>query len=124
MCRRVHGHEGSTLNDNLSIMSDDRDENGNASIYCIDVVGGAPQSGGMKCMIQFQKGPLKEAGHNGISDEALIAVVIDRLEGFNSGKYRCRENICAITHLQEALMWLQKRTADRQRRGVEGTHQV
>ena len=77
-----------------------------------------------RSFVQFQNGPLKETGHNGISDEALLAVVIDRLEGFNSGPYRCRENSLAITHLEEAMHWLNHRTASRQRRGVEGTHAV
>jgi len=71
--------------------------------------------------ILFQKGPVQEAGINGISNEALLAVVLDRLRGFQSGEFRCRENACAITHIEEGLMWLQKRTLDRTRRGVEGT---
>jgi hypothetical protein len=37
------------------------------------------------------------------------------------GTYACKENACALTHLEEALMWLQKRTRDRMARGVEGT---
>lgn len=49
------------------------------------------------------------AGLNGISDEALIAIVIDRLIGFNSGPYRSRDNSLAITKLEEALIWMQKR---------------
>jgi hypothetical protein len=37
-----------------------------------------------------------------------------------NGKFPCRENSIAITKLEEALMWLNKRTADRVKRGVEG----
>ena len=33
----------------------------------------------------------------------------------------CRETRIAITKLDEALMWLEKRTKDRTKRGVEGT---
>ena len=58
---------------------------------------------------------------NGISQEALLAILIDRLRGFQSGQYACRENAIALTKLEEATMWLQKRTLDRVRRGVEGT---
>ena len=32
--------------------------------------------------IEFQKGPIREAGMNGISNEALLAIVADRLQGF------------------------------------------
>jgi hypothetical protein len=72
--------------------------------------------------VQFQDGPVKEAGFNGISQEALLAIVIDRLKGFQSGQFSTKENACALTHCQEALMWLQKRTRDRMARGVEGTN--
>jgi hypothetical protein len=72
-------------------------------------------------LIQFQKGPIQEAGINGISQEALLAVVIDRLRDFQAGPYACRENALALTNLEQAIMWLQKRTRDRLARGVEGT---
>lgn len=74
--------------------------------------------------IQFQDGPIKENGVNGLTNEVLLAVVIDRLQGFQGGAYRCRENAIALTKIEEALMWLQARTRDRIARGVEGTHQV
>lgn len=73
------------------------------------------------CNIQFQKGPIGEVGVNGISNEALLAIVEDRLLGFQSGQYACRENAVALTKIQEAMMWLQKRTRERVFRGVEGT---
>lgn len=74
--------------------------------------------------IQFQKGPIKEAGVNGVMNEDLIAMVIDRLYSFQDSPFACRENAVAITKLEEALMWLRKRTDDRERRQVEGTHVV
>ena len=71
--------------------------------------------------INFQNGPIGEAGVNGISNEALLAIVEDRLLGFQSAVYACRENEIALTKLQECLMWLHARTRDRLVRGVEGT---
>lgn len=68
----------------------------------------------------FQLGPVKDAGVNGATNEALLAVLIHRLQ-FLNGKFPCRENSLAITKMQEALMWLEKRTADRITRGVEGS---
>jgi len=50
---------------------------------------------------------------NGISNEALLAIVEDRLKGFQSGQYACRENALALTKLQEAMMWLHSRTRER-----------
>ncbi len=72
--------------------------------------------------IHFQEGPIKEAGVNGITQEALLAITIDRLRSFQSGPYSCRENAIALTHCEDALMWLQRRTVARIKRGVEGTH--
>ena len=72
----------------------------------------------------FQKGPIKENGVNGCMNEDLIAMVIDRLESFQKGPFKCRENALAITKLEEALLWLRKRTMDREARGVEGTHTI
>ncbi len=72
-------------------------------------------------IINFQNGPILEAGVNGVMNEDLIAIVIDRMQGFQSGQYACRENAIALTKLEESLMWLRKRTQDREDRGVEGT---
>lgn len=72
--------------------------------------------------VDFQEGPIKEAGVNGVMNEDLIAMVITRLESFNNSDFRCRENSMAITKLEEALLWLRKRTMGREQRGVEGTH--
>jgi hypothetical protein len=40
------------------------------------------------------------------------------------GKFPCRGNALVITKLEESLMWLNKRTADRVKRNVEGKHLV
>ena len=59
--------------------------------------------------------------NDGTTNEEVIEVLIDRLNNLN-GKFPCRENSLAITKLEEALMWLNKRTADRVKRGVKGTN--
>lgn len=68
----------------------------------------------------FQKGPLKENSFNGCSNESVLAIVIDRLKGFQAGPFACRENAIALTHLQDAMHWLHARTRERAFRGVEG----
>src|ERR1051325_276783 len=75
-------------------------------------------------VVLFQNGPIKEFGVNGITQEALLAIVIDRLRSFQAGPFSCRENAIALTHCEEALMWLQRRTVARIKRGVEGTHAI
>lgn len=57
--------------------------------------------------------------HNGTTNEEVLAVLIDRLQYLNS-KFPCRENSIVLTHLETALLWLNKRTSDRKLRGVEG----
>ena len=72
--------------------------------------------------IQFQDGPIREVGVNGLMNEELIAIIVDRLEHFQGSEFRCRENALAITKLEEAMHWLRHRTEARKTRGVEGTH--
>ena len=57
--------------------------------------------------------------NDGTTNEEVLAVLIDRLNYLNT-KFPCRENSIAVTHIETALLWLNKRTADRVARGVEG----
>lgn len=74
-------------------------------------------------VVLFQNGPIPEHGVNGVTQEALLTIVVDRLRSFQAGPFSCRENAIALTHCEDALMWLQRRTRARIRRGVEGSHQ-
>lgn len=95
------------------------DDNGNPA-------GGYVQGAGIK--IDWQNGPLVVAGERreptGAFVEGVIGAALQRLEYYQTTRFRCRENALAITKLEEALHWLQARTADREARGVEGTHEV
>lgn len=74
--------------------------------------------------LSFQDGPIKESGINGVMDENLIAIVIDRMKGFQSGKFQCYENGVTLSKLQSALVMLKERTKKREAAGKEGTHKV
>lgn len=74
--------------------------------------------------IQFQYGPIKEHGVNGVHHEDLIAIVIDRLQCFQSGDYACNENKLAIDNLQLVLAQLSSRTDKRKAAGIEGTSKL
>jgi hypothetical protein len=78
--------------------------------------------------IRWQNGPLgrgiERQEPNGAFVEGVIAAAIDRLEYYQGSRFRCRENALAITKLEEALHWLQARTAKREEREVEGTHKA
>ncbi len=77
----------------------------------------------------WQNGPLGRGEErqepNGAFVETVIQAAINRIEFYqktNNGKFACRENVIALTHLETAILWLEKRTRDREARAVEGTH--
>lgn len=124
--RELTSHKVNELNDSLQIQVLDEPGQVNACHHyqIIDLSkNGTEQQGLVRCEVEFQNGPIQETGVNGVSNEALLAIVEDRLACFQSGPFACRENAVALTKIQEAMMWLQKRTLDRMRRGVEGTNQ-
>ena len=72
--------------------------------------------------IQFQEGARKEKDSKlGVLDSDLLEIVRHRLQCFQKGDYATRENALALTHIEEALMWMSKRADDRAERGVLGT---
>lgn len=85
---------------------------------------GTTHDASQSVMLYFQNGPIPESGVNGVTQEVLLAIVVDRLRSFQAGPYACRENALALTKIEEAQHWLQQRTLARMRRGVEGTHTV
>jgi len=96
------------------------DENGNPT-------GGETTGTGIS--IRWQDGPLGRGKDrqkpNGAFVEGVIAAAIDRIRFYqqaSAGRFACRENALAITHLEEALHWCNHRTAEREAREVEGTH--
>jgi hypothetical protein len=67
------------------------------------IAGGSGENPVTLAHIRFENGPV-----NGVTDEALLAIVIDRLRGIQGGPLKGRENAIALTHIEEALMWLQR----------------
>jgi hypothetical protein len=148
--RTITDHKVNGLNEALEITADEAGSGGASHRYNILGRGEHIPNIGARPFgvnLRFQNGPIgkNEDGStrledcNGITNEALLAVVIDRLRGFQGvllhqkpsdpsarivAPFSCKENACALTHLEEALMWLQKRTLDRIKRGVEGTLKV
>jgi len=60
---------------------------------------------------------------NGTTLEEMLRVSFERLSFLNS-KFPCEENEEAMKHIEEAKKSLDKRTADRKARGVEGKHEA
>lgn len=69
--------------------------------------------------VKWQDGNVPDNGVNGATIEDVIEVARERIAELNA-KFPCRENSLAITKLEEATHWLEARTKDRIKRGVEG----
>lgn len=64
--------------------------------------------------------PASEGGNMDLCQWSdLVTIGLEQLKFFQ-GKFPCRENAIMITKIEEALMWNDKRTADRIKRDVEG----
>ena len=71
--------------------------------------------------IKWQDGTIPEVGRNGVQIAEALEVVLRQLKGYQE-KFTCKENAISITKIEEAIMWQEKRTNDRIKRGVEGKH--
>ena len=75
--------------------------------------------------IQFQDGARNlPDSTRGIIDADLLEIVRHRLQCFQQGEFATRENALALTHIEEALMWMNRRVEDRIERQVLGTDKV
>ena len=72
-------------------------------------------------LLPFQAGPVPLAGTNGLTIEVLIAVLCDRLQGFQNSPFACERNARALHHLNAAKLELNLRTLERLSAGKEGT---
>lgn len=76
-------------------------------------------------VIDFQNGPRDEKGSiPGVLDVDLLEIVRNRLICFQTGPYAMRENMLALTAVESALLWLNKRVEDRAREQKLGTNKV
>lgn len=93
-------------------------------IVSLPVADGKPSTPEVFAQTQFQDGPEKEAGVNGCHHEDLLAILVDRFKGFQSGPFACEANKQVLGYLRGALRVLNERTKERQERGVEGKNVV
>lgn len=99
------------------------DEKGNGGanhLYHIDI--GLSDGYIDTIQIPFQNGARKEENSiHGVIDTDLLEIVRHRLQCFQQGDFATRENAIALTHIEEALLWMNKRVEDRIERNVLGT---
>ena len=121
--REITAHKVNGLNEVLTINVMDEPGHGGAC-HKYEICYSEAEGGGLLAGINFQNGPIKEFGVNGISGEALLAIVRDRLECFQRGPYACYTNGSALVSVIGAMTALASRTKERVERGVEGTNVV
>lgn len=125
--REINTHVVNPANDKLRIEVTDAPGAGGANhryvITGMDSSHNPSRHGGddtSRQIVMFQNGPINEAGVNGTTQEALLAIVIDRLECFQAGPFASDYNAKALEHVKAAQESLLQRTRDRMARGVEG----
>ena len=103
-------------------VTDERDPKcGNAS-HTYGIQWGGPKE---VLTVQFQHGARGIAGSTpGVFDDDLLAIVQDRLEGFQDGPFACQENEDALSAVKAARAHLGVRVARRISQGVLGANAV
>ena len=113
----VDHHDGHGLNESITIGADGPGPGGASHRYTLTI--GEHRVG----FLQFQEGPRHVPESTpGATEAALLAILIDRLRGFQAGPYACRENAIQLTKLEETLHWARARADARAKRGVLGTY--
>jgi len=110
-------HDGHGLNESIKIVADEAGPGGASHSYIFTSNYARVGS------LQFQCGPRNVEGSTpGLTTAAVIAALIDHLEGFQSGEFKDRDTAIAITELENAMLRIKKRADDRAQRGVLGTY--
>jgi hypothetical protein len=109
--RELTSHRGDVLNDVLRIeVLDEPGQDNACHVYRISMPNGTQVDRPVfSDVLEFQNGSIYKVGIYGISDEALLAVLEDRLQGFQSGPNACSENRIALAKIKDAMMWLKRR---------------
>lgn len=131
MTRELNDHKVNPANDKLKVEVVDEPGSGGAShAYLISGFDNTTNPADPDdqdpntCLILFQNGPINEVGVNGVTHEALLAILCDRMRSFQAGPYHSADNAEALVCMEQAQTALQRRTKARMARGVEGTHAV
>ncbi len=100
-------------------------EGASYTIPQFEVTDGEMREHEQRFTLDFCKGSISDpniARQPGFFTETLIAVAKKYLEDVNTGPLASRDTAVAITKLDEALLWIGKRAAERKARGVQGTY--
>lgn len=114
--RLIHTHQTNACNRGIELEVDDDRSEYRASWEAL--------RGEQGIELPFQFGEMADVGNTGVTIEVLLAIVIDKLEGFQAGPWACPDNDTALDYARRCLDTLVHRTREREERGVEGKHQL
>lgn len=72
--------------------------------------------------IKFMTRPVSYGLPDGITSEALLVILRERLEGFQRGPFACGENASCLENIKMAQERLYSRTTRRKDAGIEGKY--
>jgi hypothetical protein len=79
--------------------------------------------GNFSFLLQMQHGRRTDYNPtNGLLLVDLLEIARNQLQGFQTGEFANENNAEALNHIEQALMFLNKRSTDRANRGVLGTY--
>lgn len=100
---------------------DERDPNAGGASHLYAIQFGGPDE---VCRIQFQHGPRGVEGSKpGVFEDALLAILEDRLASFQAGPFACAENDRALEGVRAARQAQADRVAARMKRNVLGVNE-
>lgn len=102
--REIIDHKIDSVNAGLTIKALDQPGEGGANrLYRIEIELAANAS------MDFVEIEFTDGKSLGLTNESLLAIVEDRLRGFQNGPGACRENVVALTHIESAMRLLEHR---------------
>lgn len=115
--RHQHPAAGDRINAGITVEADDPPGPGGApSAYWVRYAGTQHID-----TVRFAECGVAADSHVvGLTNEVLLAIVLDRLESYQKGTLACNENIIACNRINQALGALHARTRNRIAQGVEG----
>lgn len=117
---RIESSRISQVDRKLAIVSDIISAGGAATKYEVWSLASDGEPEMLLSALKFHQGDPAEVGVTGITNEALLAILISRMEGFLKGPFHSPLNVEALQHLRSALACLENRTRDRMARQVDG----
>lgn len=116
-------HDGHGLNESIVLLADEPNASGASHFYQAHI-GDSEGDDSLVVLVQFQNGPRNVEGSTpGATEAVLMAILIDRLEGFQAGPYACPENDRQLKYLRIALEATRARADERAARGVLGKNE-